>query len=110
MDAAGTFLTAAGRPVVLWWRCPPGDERGPDRRPVALLLRPGRRLLEPLNRLSSVNLKVQDALVAVDRLYQVLDLELEQAGGPRAQCPGVRDAIEPGRDSGTAKESTCSTR
>ena len=51
-------------------------------------------LLEPLNRLSSVNLKVQDALVAVDRLYQVLDLELEQAGGPRAQCPGVRDAIE----------------
>ena len=34
-------------------------------------------LLEPLERLASVNLKLQDALVAVDRLYQVMDLEPE---------------------------------
>lgn len=36
-------------------------------------------LLDPLGRLASVNFQVQDALVAVDRLYQVLDLELEQS-------------------------------
>jgi ATP-binding cassette subfamily B protein len=37
-------------------------------------------LLEPLQRLASVNLKLQDALVAVDRLFQVLDIDQEQAG------------------------------
>jgi len=35
-------------------------------------------LLDPLERLAAVNLKLQDALVAVDRLYQVLDVEPEQ--------------------------------
>jgi ATP-binding cassette subfamily B protein len=35
-------------------------------------------LLGPLERLASVNLKLQDALVAVDRLYQVLDIEVEK--------------------------------
>ena len=46
-------------------------------------------LLEPLERLASVNLKIQDALVAVDRLYQVMDLEVEAArrGAPE---DGVR--------------------
>jgi ATP-binding cassette subfamily B protein len=42
-----------------------------------------------------VNLKLQDALVAVDRLYQVLDLEAEQAGADRkATFEGVRGAVE----------------
>ena len=31
-------------------------------------------------RLAMVNHQVQDALVAVDRLYQILDLESEQSG------------------------------
>jgi ABC-type bacteriocin/lantibiotic exporter with double-glycine peptidase domain len=52
-------------------------------------------LLDPLGRLATVNFQVQDALVAVDRLYQVLDLELEQ---PQAQeklaFGGVKVAIE----------------
>jgi ATP-binding cassette subfamily B protein len=52
-------------------------------------------LLDPLGRLASVNFQVQDALVAVDRLYQVLDLELEQ---PEVQdklvFDGVNTAIE----------------
>jgi ATP-binding cassette subfamily B protein len=51
-------------------------------------------LLEPLERLASVNLRLQEALVAVDRLYQVLDLEAEQHGsGGRVPFAGVRDAI-----------------
>lgn len=37
-------------------------------------------LLGPLERLASVNLKVQEALVAVDRLYQVMDMEIEPLG------------------------------
>lgn len=51
-------------------------------------------LLEPLERLAAVNLKLQDALVAVDRLYQVLDLETEPIGAAqKAAFPGVADAI-----------------
>jgi ATP-binding cassette subfamily B protein len=52
-------------------------------------------MLEPLQRLASMNLKVQEALVAVDRLYQILDLELEPLGGERkVPFAGVREAIE----------------
>src|SRR5262249_52292620 len=52
-------------------------------------------LLEPLERLAGVNLKIQDALVAVDRLYQVMDLELEPVGAAnRAVFAGVRQAVE----------------
>jgi ATP-binding cassette subfamily B protein len=52
-------------------------------------------LLDPLERLASLNLKIQDALVAVDRLYQVMDLELEPLGA-EGQSPfaGVREAVE----------------
>jgi ATP-binding cassette subfamily B protein len=52
-------------------------------------------LLQPLERLASVNLSLQDALVAVDRLYQVMDLDLEQApDAKRAALAGVRESIE----------------
>ena len=40
-------------------------------------------LLEPLVHLASVNFQMQDALVAVDRLYQVLDMEMEQPGAEK---------------------------
>jgi ATP-binding cassette subfamily B protein len=51
-------------------------------------------LLDPLQRLASVNLKVQDALVAVDRLYQILDLEAERlADAGRARFEGVREGL-----------------
>src|SRR5207253_1510944 len=51
-------------------------------------------MLGPLERLSSVNLKVQDALVAVDRLFQIMDLELEGVGdGKKVTFKGVRDAL-----------------
>jgi ATP-binding cassette subfamily B protein len=52
-------------------------------------------LLGPLERLASVNLKIQDALVAVDRLYQILDIELEQNdGNKKSRFAGVHKAIE----------------
>ena len=52
-------------------------------------------LLQPLERLASVNLQIQDALVAVDRLYQVMDLDLEQpADARKAEFTGLRKAIE----------------
>jgi HlyB family type I secretion system ABC transporter len=52
-------------------------------------------LLEPLERLASVNLKLQEALVAVDRLFQILDLEGEPIGAPnKVAFAGVREAIE----------------
>ena len=52
-------------------------------------------LLDPLGRLATVNFQVQDALVAVDRLYQVLDLELEQPQAhEKLAFDGVKTAIE----------------
>jgi ATP-binding cassette subfamily B protein len=52
-------------------------------------------LLDPLQRLASLNLKAQDALVAVDRLYQILDLETEAIGDPhKVPFRGVRNALE----------------
>jgi ATP-binding cassette subfamily B protein len=52
-------------------------------------------LLEPLGRLASVNVQIQDGLAAVDRLYQVLDLELEPLNGNnKAAFRGVTQAVE----------------
>jgi ATP-binding cassette subfamily B protein len=52
-------------------------------------------LLEPLERLAQVNLKIQDALVAIDRLFQILDLEPEQRrDANHAAFTGLQRAIE----------------
>jgi ATP-binding cassette subfamily B protein len=95
MDALGMFVTALAGLVILWY----GGYRVMDG-----LLTIGQLmffysllgyLLEPLNRLASVNLKLQDALVAVDRLYQVLDLAREQLDtSNKATFAGLRQAIE----------------
>src|SRR5262249_57186092 len=46
-------------------------------------------------RLAAVNLKLQDALVAVDRLYQIMDLEVEPIGDrKKVTFEGIREAIE----------------
>jgi ATP-binding cassette subfamily B protein len=52
-------------------------------------------LLDPLERLASVNLHIQEALVAVDRLYQFLDVPVESPEGDRrkARLTGLRDAL-----------------
>jgi ATP-binding cassette subfamily B protein len=52
-------------------------------------------MLSPLERLAAVNLQIQDALVAVDRLYQVMDLEAEAIGDSRrVTFRGVQVAVE----------------
>jgi ABC-type bacteriocin/lantibiotic exporter with double-glycine peptidase domain len=51
-------------------------------------------LLQPLERLTSVNLQLQEALVAIDRLYQVMDLDTEQPGDHiKAEFTAPRHAI-----------------
>jgi HlyB family type I secretion system ABC transporter len=52
-------------------------------------------LLEPLQRLASVNQKIQETLVAVDRLYQVLDQAEESLDDPRkVKLDALRTGIE----------------
>ena len=95
MDTLGMLVTALAGIVVLWY----GGHRVMD---GALTI--GQLmffysllgyLLEPLERLASVNLKIQDALVAVDRLYQVMDLEVEPLGDrKKVRFERVREAIE----------------
>jgi ATP-binding cassette subfamily B protein len=94
MSTLGLFVTAVAGVVILWY----GGHRVMDGALTigqlmffyALL----GYLLEPLERLASVNLKLQDALVAVDRLYQVMDLDVEQNEGKKARFQGLRQALE----------------
>jgi ATP-binding cassette subfamily B protein len=95
MSAWGTCVTALAGIVILWYG---------GHRVMAGALSIGQLMffysllgfvLEPLERLASVNLKLQDALVAVDRLYQVMDLDLEPlAEGKQVPFQGVRDVLE----------------
>jgi ATP-binding cassette subfamily B protein len=95
MDALGLFVTGLAGVVILWYG---------GHRVLSGALTIGQLmffysllgcLLEPLQRLTSVNVKIQDALVAVERLYEILDLELEQQGEKnKATFAGVGQAIE----------------
>jgi ATP-binding cassette subfamily B protein len=94
-SAAATLATGAAGVVVLWY----GGMRVMDGALTIGQLMFFNSLLayvlSPLERLASVNLSIQDALVAVDRLYQVMDLDLEQAPGvPRARLENLRRGIE----------------
>jgi ATP-binding cassette subfamily B protein len=95
MSSLGMLVTTLAGVVILWYG---------GHRVIAGALTIGQLMffysllaymLEPLDRLASVNLKIQDALVAVDRLYQVLDLEAEPVGD-RTKVPfrGIIDALE----------------
>jgi ATP-binding cassette subfamily B protein len=93
-EALGLVVTAGAGLAVLWYG---------GHRVIAGALTTGELmffysllgfLLDPLHRLASLNMKVQDALVAVDRLYQVLDLGAERLAEPaRARFAGVRQAL-----------------
>jgi len=95
MSSAGLFVTAVAGIVILWY----GGYRVAD---GALTI--GQLmffytllgyLLGPLERLASINLRMQEALVAVDRLFQVLDLEEEEAASAKkAAFSGIREALE----------------
>jgi ATP-binding cassette subfamily B protein len=93
MQALGAFVTAAAGIVILWYG---------GYRVMAGALTVGQLLffyslvaylMDPLNRLASVNLKFQDALTAVDRLYQIMDLEVEATQGRQVRFRGVRSAV-----------------
>jgi ATP-binding cassette subfamily B protein len=95
MNGLALFVTALAGVVILWFG---------GHRVMSGALTTGQLmffytllgyLLEPLAHLASVNFQMQDALVAVDRLYQVLDLEMEQPRATRKLAfGGVKDAIE----------------
>jgi ATP-binding cassette subfamily B protein len=94
MGTAGVFVAGIAGVVILWYG---------GHRVMAGALTIGELmffytllgyLLQPLERLTSVNLQLQEALVAIDRLYQVMDLDTEQPGGQRkAEFAGPSDAI-----------------
>jgi ATP-binding cassette subfamily B protein len=51
--------------------------------------------LGPLERLASIDIKLQEALVAVDRLYQILDIEVEATGtSKKLTFPSGRVGLE----------------
>jgi ATP-binding cassette subfamily B protein len=95
MSSTGTLVTGAAGIVILWF----GGHRVID---GALTI--GQLmffytllgyLLGPLERLASVNLQLQDALVAVDRLNQVMDIEAEAFDAKaRARFSGIRQSVE----------------
>jgi ATP-binding cassette subfamily B protein len=95
MNALGTLVTALAGLVVLWYG---------GHRVMAGALTIGQlmffysllgNLLGPLERLASVNIKLQEALMAVDRLYQILDLDVEHRDDHRkAAFQGICDALE----------------
>jgi ATP-binding cassette subfamily B protein len=95
LGGLGTFVTALAGIVILWYG---------GRRVMAGALTTGELmffysllgyLLGPLERLASVNLKVQDALAAVDRLYQIMDVEAEAPADTRKWTfPGLRQGLE----------------
>ncbi len=95
MGALGTFVTGLAGIVILWYG---------GHRVLEGVLTIGElmffnsllaNLLGPVERLASVNPRLQEALVAVDRLYQVLDVEAEEpAGARRLAFPGGRLGLE----------------
>jgi ATP-binding cassette subfamily B protein len=77
LQSVGLLLTGLASVVVLWYggmRFIAGALSIGQLMFVSSLLA---YLLEPLNRVTSVSLRLREALVAVDRLYQVLDLPTE---------------------------------
>jgi ATP-binding cassette subfamily B protein len=94
-QALGTLLTATAGIAILWYG---GHRVMQGALTVGQLLffySLVTYLMEPLHRLSTVNLKIQDALSAVNRLYQIMDLEREATSAPRKiQFATVHEAIE----------------
>jgi ATP-binding cassette subfamily B protein len=94
-SALGTFLTAIAGIVILWYGgCRVMDGALTIGQLMFFYSLLG-HLLGPLERLASVNLKILEALVAVDRLFQIMDLEPEAVGDRRKVAfSGVRGALE----------------
>ncbi|MBI2920610.1 MAG: peptidase domain-containing ABC transporter [Planctomycetes bacterium] len=90
----GMLLAAAAGVLVLWY----GGHRVMDGTLTVGQLMFFNTLLgtvlQPLERLAGVNLQIQDALVATDRLREILDLEAENPHVEgKAEFAGVKSAI-----------------
>lgn len=77
MGSLGTLIPGAAGIVILWY----GGHRVIDGAMTIGQLMFFYTLLgymlQPLERLASVNLQIQDALIAVDRIYQIMEIERE---------------------------------
>jgi ATP-binding cassette subfamily B protein len=94
MDGLGTLVTALAGLAVLWYGGNRVMEGALSIGQLMFFYSLLGYLLEPLQRLALVNVKFQDALVAVDRLFQVLDLEREPLGGAgKVPFDGIRDSL-----------------
>jgi ATP-binding cassette subfamily B protein len=95
MSSAGTFVTGLAGIVILWVGGHRVVEGALSIGQLLFFYTLLGYLLGPLERLASVNLQLQDALVAVGRLYQVMDIEAENR---RQECrirfSGVEAAVE----------------
>jgi HlyB family type I secretion system ABC transporter len=95
MTSTATFVTGVAGIVVLWYGGVRVIDGALTTGQLMFFYTLLSYLLGPLERLASVNLQLQDALVAIDRLFQVLDIEAEQRGGRhRARLTGIRQAVE----------------
>jgi ATP-binding cassette subfamily B protein len=95
LNAVSTCTTALAGIVILWYGGQRVMEQALTIGQLMFFYSLLSSLLEPLQRLASVNMQFQDALVAVDRLYQILDQEVEPLGDDRKVAfAEVRQAVE----------------
>jgi ATP-binding cassette subfamily B protein len=95
MNICGLFVTGLAGIVILWYG---------GHRVISGALSIGQLMffysllaymLEPLERLASLNLKVQEAMVAMDRLHQVIDIVPEPLDKPnKVPFTSVRGGLE----------------
>lgn len=95
MGSLGTFIPGAAGIVILWF----GGHRVIDGAMTIGQLMFFYTLLgymlQPLERLASVNLQIQDALVAVDRIYQIMEIEKEDPNDEKkALFVNAKEGIE----------------
>jgi ATP-binding cassette subfamily B protein len=79
MGAVGTFVTGVASITILWYGGTRVMKHEVTVGELMFFYSLLNYLLDPLQRLAQVNIKLQEALTAVDRLYQVLDLEVERS-------------------------------
>ncbi|MBL0215840.1 MAG: peptidase domain-containing ABC transporter [Myxococcales bacterium] len=92
-QTAATLLMGAAGVVVLWY----GGHRVIDGKlsigQLMFFYTLLGYLLQPLERLAGAHLALEDAIVALDRLYQVMDLELEPGRDKGLPCHGIFTGI-----------------
>lgn len=93
MQTLGTVVTSVASLVVLWYGSVRVMEGALTIGQLMFFNSLLGYVLTPLERLASVSLTLQDALVAVDRLFQILDLEGERSTRQQALFTEIRDAL-----------------